>query len=272
MDKIIVKDLEVFAHHGYFQEEKVLGQKFVISLEVGLDFNKATKNDDLNETIHYGILCEDVEREFKKEKFDLIEKAAEHITQYLLNKYAEIKIIKVKVKKPWAPIGKPLKYAAVEIERKRAKAYVAMGSNMGNKEENIRTAIDIIKKSNHTKVLKVSSFYSTEPVGYVEQDTFLNGAIEVETTLQPVEFIEYLLSVEKELKRERIIKWGPRTLDLDLILYEDIVLSKEEAVVPHPRMHMRLFVIEPLYEIAPYALHPLLNKRIFEIKEELEKN
>ncbi|WP_142414754.1 2-amino-4-hydroxy-6-hydroxymethyldihydropteridine diphosphokinase [Hathewaya massiliensis] len=271
MDKITIKDLEVFANHGYFKEEKVLGQKFLISLEVGLDFQKAAKEDDLKETVHYGILCEDVEREFKRETFDLIEKAAQYTVDFILNKYPEIMKIKLEVKKPWAPIGKPLKYAAVSIKRRRSKAYIAMGSNMGDKEENLKRAIKLIGESNHTRIKKTSKFYSTKPVGYIEQDDFLNGALEVETTLSIIELIEFLLSVEKELKRERIIKWGPRTLDLDLLLYGDKISSIEEAVVPHPRMHERMFVIEPLCEIAPYALHPLLNKRVWEIKEELTK-
>lgn len=271
MDKIIIEDLEVFANHGYFKEEKVLGQKFLISLEVSLDFKKAAKEDELRETVHYGILCEDIEREFKRNSFDLIEKAAQYIIDFILGKYPEIKKVKLKVKKPWAPIGKSLKYVAVEMEKRRAKAYIAMGSNMGDREENLKKAINLIEASEHSKIKKVSKFYSTKPVGYLEQDDFLNGALEIETTLSIKDLIEFLLSVEKELKRERIIKWGPRTLDLDLLLYEDEISSIEEAVVPHARMHERMFVIEPLCEIAPYALHPLLNKRIWEIKENLIK-
>ncbi|AWZ48125.1 2-amino-4-hydroxy-6-hydroxymethyldihydropteridine pyrophosphokinase [Clostridiaceae bacterium 14S0207] len=270
MDKIIIKDLEVFANHGYFKEEKALGQKFLISIEVFLNFTKAAKEDDLNKTVHYGILCEEIEKEFKKETFDLIEKATEHLATFVLKTHKEVKKVKVKVKKPWAPIGKSLKYAAVEIERERVTAYIALGSNMGDKEQNIRMAIENTDKSEYIDVKKVSNFYSTKPMGYLDQDDFVNAVMEVETLYSMEELVMFLLCVEKELKRERIIKWGPRTIDLDLILYEDKINTSEIAIVPHPRMHERLFVIEPLCEIAPFVLHPLLNKRIWEIKEDLE--
>lgn len=270
MDKIIIEDLEIFANHGYFKEEKVLGQKFLISIQVFLDLKKAIDKDDLGQTVHYGLLCEEVEEEFKGKTFDLIEKAAENLARFILNKHREVKKVIVKLKKPWAPIGKPLKYAAVEIERERCTAYIALGSNMGEKEENLKMAIDIINKSTHTSVTKVSNFLITKPVGYVDQDDFLNAAAEVDTILSMDELVIFLLEVEKDLKRERIIKWGPRTLDLDLLLYEDKVNHSEIAIVPHPRMHERMFVLEPLNEIAPFAFHPLLNKRIFEIKQDLD--
>lgn len=269
MDKIIIKDLEVFANHGYFKEEKVLGQKFLISINVFLDLKKAIDKDDLGQTVHYGILCEEVEKEFKNKTFDLIEKAAENLAEFILNTHKEVKKVIVNLKKPWAPIGKSLKYAAVQIERERCTAYIALGSNMGDKEENLKKAIDTINKSIHTSVVKVSNFLVTKPVGYVEQDDFLNAAAEIDTILSMDELVIFLLEVEKELKRERLIKWGPRTLDLDLLLYEDKVNHSDIAIVPHPRMHERMFVLEPLSEIAPFAFHPLLNKRIFEIKEEL---
>lgn len=271
MDKIYIEDLEIFANHGVFNEENVLGQKFLISLELDIDLREAGKTDDLAKTINYGELCWAVEEEFKKENYNLLEKCSEKVCEYILVKYEQVKGVKIKLKKPWAPIGKPLKYAAVEMERKKHTAYIGVGSNMGDKTENIDLALDKINKSNHTKVKKVSSIIETEPFGYTEQDKFLNCALEIETLLMPDELVTYLLEVEKELKRERIIKWGPRTIDLDVLLYDDIVTNTEIAVIPHPGISKRMFVLEPLSEIAPYVVHPLLNKRIVEIKEELEK-
>lgn len=271
MDKINIKDLEVYAYHGVNFEEKTMGQKFYISLVLSLDLREAGRSDDLNATVNYAELCHVVEEEFKAYKYDLIEKAAEYLAEFLLLKYEKLEKINVCIKKPWAPIGKPLKYVAVEIERAWHRAYIALGSNLGNKEDNIEKAINKIKSLNTCKLLKTSKIYKTKPVGYLEQDDFLNCVIEVKTLLLPSELMKELLAIEKELKRERIIRWGPRTIDLDVILYDDIVTSSDDIVIPHPRMHERLFVLKPLSDIAPYVVHPLIRKRIITLMEELSK-
>ncbi|MCY6484695.1 2-amino-4-hydroxy-6-hydroxymethyldihydropteridine diphosphokinase [Clostridium aestuarii] len=270
MDKIYIEDLEVYAFHGVNEEEKRMGQKFLISVELFLDLSQAGKSDDLTKTVNYGQLCCDIEEEFKNEKYDLIEKSAEEIAKYILLNYDLPQRVKVIVKKPWAPIGKPIKYAAVEVDRAWHKAYIAVGSNLGSKEENIKQAINKINESGLTKVTKQSNIYETAPVGYLDQDNFFNGVFEVKTLLEPRELMKLLLKIEKDLKRERIIKWGPRTMDLDIILYDDCVTNFEEAIIPHPRMHERMFVLEPLCDIAPYLMHPVLNKRIYQLKEELK--
>ncbi|SHH55444.1 dihydroneopterin aldolase / 2-amino-4-hydroxy-6-hydroxymethyldihydropteridine diphosphokinase [Clostridium collagenovorans DSM 3089] len=269
MDKIIIKDLEIFAFHGVMEEEKKLGQKFILSLELYVNLREAGLSDDLNKTVHYGILAQEIEELFTSKSFDLIEKAAEEVANYILVNYEIIEKVKVTLKKPWAPILKPVDYVAVEIFREKHKAFVAVGANMGDKRKNIEEAFEIINSSSHCKIKKISEFYETEPVGYTEQDDFLNCAIEIETLLTPIELVRFLLSVEKNLKRERIIKWGPRTIDLDVILYDNIVSSDEEIIIPHPRMHERAFVLEPLNDIAPYEIHPILRKRVFELLKEV---
>jgi dihydroneopterin aldolase/2-amino-4-hydroxy-6-hydroxymethyldihydropteridine diphosphokinase len=272
MDKMYIKDLEVYAHHGVFKAEKTLGQRFLISIELFLCLREAGSTDDLSKTVHYGELCHLVEDEFKKESYDLIEKATEKIAEFILLKYDLVQRVKVKVKKPWAPIGRPLEYAAVELDRSWHTAYIGVGGNMGDKEKNMQEAFELINDSKHTKITKTSKFYETKPVGYVEQEDFLNCAIEVKTLLNPLELVRFLLSIEKELKRERIIRWGPRTVDLDVLLYDNLISSLEEIIVPHPRMQERMFVLEPLCDIAPYVMHPILNKRIIEIKASLKGN
>ncbi|MBK1809182.1 2-amino-4-hydroxy-6-hydroxymethyldihydropteridine diphosphokinase [Clostridium sp. YIM B02505] len=272
MDKLYIENLELFANHGVFGEEKSLGQKFIISLELFLSSREAATTGDLTKSVHYGELCHKLEKEFQKESYDLIETAAEKTAEFILKEYKILEAVKVTIKKPWAPIGKHLDYAAIEIYRKWNRAFIALGSNKGDKNYNLLTALEIISKSGHTKVNKVSNFITTEPWGYENQEKFLNGAAEISTILSPRELIDYLLQVESELKRERIIKWGPRTIDLDVLIYDDVISSDEHIVIPHPRMHERLFVIEPLAEIAPYEFHPILRKRIYEIKEHLLSN
>ena len=271
MDKIHIKDLEIYAYHGVFQQEKDMGQKFLLSLELSMDLKPAGKTDDLNMSVSYAEVCHRVEEEFKKHKFDLIEKVAEHIAEFILLEFNLIQGVKLFLKKPWAPIGMPIDYAGVEIERYWHKAYIGVGTNMGDKEKNINDSIEFINMSKVNKVIKKSELYKTKPVGYLEQDDFMNCALEIRTLLTPMELVEYLLDLEKNLKRERLVKWGPRTIDLDVLLYDDIISSKEEIVIPHPRMHERMFVLKPLADIAPYVMHPILNKRIYELKDELEK-
>ena len=145
-DRIYIKDLEIIAYHGVLKEEKELGQRFFISLEIQTDFREAGKNDDLTKTISYAEVCDDIEKIFLTAKYNLIEKCAEEIAEFLLEKYSRISELKVKIKKPWAPIRKAIDHVAVEIVRKRHKAYISLGSNIGDKEKNLNTALEEIKK------------------------------------------------------------------------------------------------------------------------------
>lgn len=271
LDKIYIRDLEIYGFHGANEEEKSMGQRFLVSAELFLDLSDAGKSDDLTKTVNYAELCWQLEEEFKKEKYDLIEKAAEKLVKYILLNYDRVQRVKLMLKKPWAPIGKPIKYVAVEVDRSWHKAYIGVGANLGDKEENIKEAIEKINLSGLAQVIKVANMYETKPVGYLEQDDFLNTVLEIKTLLDPRDLIKLLLKIEKELKRERVIKWGPRTIDLDILLYDDLVTDFEEVIIPHPRMHERMFVLKPLSDIAPYLMHPVLNKRIYQLVEELKE-
>lgn len=269
MDKIHIKDLEIIGFHGAIPEEKVLGQKFVLSFELDVDLRQAGKNDDLTKTVHYGELAQKVEEEFSKTSYDLIEKAAEEICEFVLLNYPLVKKVKLLLKKPWAPTRKHVEYVAVEIERKWNKVYIAAGSNLGDKEETLKEAIYIIDKRKDCVVTKVSNFYTTDPVGYEDQDQFVNCVFEINTLQTPSELMDTLLEVEKDFKRERIIRWGPRTLDLDIIFYDDIISYDEHILIPHPRAHERQFVMKPMCDINPYYVHPIYRKRVMDISSEL---
>ncbi|QXM07176.1 2-amino-4-hydroxy-6-hydroxymethyldihydropteridine diphosphokinase [Crassaminicella indica] len=129
------------------------------------------------------------------------------------------------------------------------RAYLGIGSNMGNKKENIKKSVQLLKEHPDIKVLNISSFYETAPVGYTDQDWFLNIVLEIVTNLDPYKLLSYCQHIEKILKRKRIIRWGPRTIDVDLLLYEGFSSNDENLIIPHPRMHERAFVMIPLYEI-----------------------
>ena len=149
-----------------------------------------------------------------------------------------------------------------------AKVYLSIGSNVGNKLINMKKAITSIKKN--LRVTKISPIYKTEPVGYKKQDWFLNCAVEAETDMEPFKLLSFLKSIEKRLKRKKVFRYGPRTMDIDIIFYGDKILKSGKLVIPHPRMHRRLFVLEPLSRISPNFVHPEYKKTIEELKNKLK--
>ena len=131
-------------------------------------------------------------------------------------------------------------------------AYVGLGSNLGDRESTLRRAVAMLGATRDVEVLAMSTLRETEPVGVVDQPRFLNGAVAVETTLGPRELLSLLLAIERELGRDRAgVRWGPRTIDLDLLLYGDEVRAEDWLQVPHPLVHERRFALEPLAELAP---------------------
>jgi 2-amino-4-hydroxy-6-hydroxymethyldihydropteridine diphosphokinase len=133
-----------------------------------------------------------------------------------------------------------------------ARAYVGLGANIGERAATLSRAVELLSAEDNVEVLVVSSFRETDPVGVVDQPPFLNGAAVLETALDPRELLDTLLRVERELGRVRDgTRWGPRTIDLDLLLYDERTLDEPGLRVPHPRLHERRFALEPLAEIAP---------------------
>lgn len=132
------------------------------------------------------------------------------------------------------------------------KAVIALGSNIGNPKENLDLAIALLREA--TEVLKVSSYYVTKPVGYEDQPDFVNAVCIIESELPAIDLLHMLHGIEKAMGRERTIKWGPRTIDLDIIQYGSLLSKAEELTLPHPRAHERKFVLEPWYEIEPEAI------------------
>lgn len=150
-------------------------------------------------------------------------------------------------------------------------AYIGLGSNLGDRRLNLRRALAALDERDGIAVRRVSSFVETEPVGGPPQGPFLNAAAELETTLEPRALLVALHEVERELGRERSVRWGPRTIDLDLLLYGGRVIDEPGLRVPHPRMHERRFVLAPLSAIAPDARHPALDATVRELLDRLDR-
>lgn len=147
-------------------------------------------------------------------------------------------------------------------------AYIALGSNLGDKEKNLRRALLLLTQQG-VEVVRVSSFLSTEPYGVTDQPQFLNAVACVRTSLAPLALLDVLLATELAMGRVRLRHWGERNIDLDLLLYEDVVLDTPRLRLPHPDMQNRDFVLLPLAEIAPELKHPTLQKTIYELTENL---
>lgn len=269
MDKIKIKNLEVFAHHGVFPEENVLGQKFIVTAALYTDTRNAGMTDELSASIHYGEICRQIEDFLTTHTFKLLERAAEMLAEMLLLKTPHLEKLCLEIKKPWAPVGLPLETVSVQIQRGWHTAYIALGSNIGDKERYLRHAIEALDTTPACKVTRVSSFLVTKPYGVTDQDDFLNGCLILRTLLTPHELLDVLHKIEQREGRERIVHWGPRTLDLDIIFYDDLILEEDDLCIPHVDMHRRDFVLKPLHEIAPYKHHPCSHKTIREMLEEL---
>lgn len=148
-----------------------------------------------------------------------------------------------------------------------AEAYLSLGSNVGDREGYLREAIRRLEHVGH--VTSVSSFYETEPVEFTDQAWFLNCAVAIEVEKTPMQFLCELLRIEQEMGRERVQKKGPRVIDIDIVLFDAIVVNTPDLTIPHPAMHDRRFVLEPLAEIAPAAWHPVLKKTVRELLDDL---
>lgn len=269
MDKIVIKNLNIFAYHGVFEEEKKNGQLFRISAELRLSLRKAAQQDDLRLAVNYADVCELIQEVTTREKCDLIETVAENIAAEILIKYRTVQGVRVKVSKPDAPIDMTFEDVAVVVDRERRTALLGLGSNLGDREQYLKTAVDQLGKDDYIKVKKVSSYIETEPYGPVDQPDFLNAAVLVETLYTAEELLMVTSDIEQDAKRERIIHWGPRTLDIDILLFDDEIISTERLTVPHKEMHLRDFVLRPADEIAPYLMHPVFKKTIHQLLEEL---
>ncbi|MCB5249954.1 MAG: 2-amino-4-hydroxy-6-hydroxymethyldihydropteridine diphosphokinase [Candidatus Cloacimonadales bacterium] len=150
-------------------------------------------------------------------------------------------------------------------------AILSLGSNLGNRENNLEQAVDRISLMPNTNILKKSGIIETKAWGNTSQPDFLNMAIMIETQFQPQELLYNLLQIEKHLGRIRTVKWAARSIDIDIIFYEDIVLNNEELTIPHPFMHERNFVLDSLLEICPYYIHPVFNMTVKQIKNKYKE-
>jgi dihydroneopterin aldolase/2-amino-4-hydroxy-6-hydroxymethyldihydropteridine diphosphokinase len=256
MDRIEIQGLRVVAVVGVLSHEREAAQPLRVDLSLEVDLRDAGRSDELGDTANYGAVAERVASLVREAKDLLLERLAHRVAEEVLA-FDRVDAVEVTVTKLRPPIPEDVEATAVQIRRTRAdvevvphsvhRAYVALGSNLGDREAFLRYGIAELGD-----VVAQSQVFETDPVGGPDgQGAYLNMAVVVETSLDPFAFMRRCQRIEAAAHRQRIVHWGPRTLDVDLLMYDDIRIDSPELVVPHPRYAQRRFVLAPLAEIAP---------------------
>ena len=266
MDKILVENYEVVACHGVNPEEKVNPQRFLISMEIESNFSMCAKNDNLDQTASYSAVCKIIKSFLSENSFDLIETIAVGLAKKVMVAFPVVKGVKVVVKKPDAPMKGNFDWVGVSTEKKWHKVYLSLGSNLGDRHGYLDLAVDELKGDDNFRFVRESSRIETAPYGGVADGTFVNSVVEVETVLSPYELLDAIHKIEEKGGRVRLERWGNRTLDVDILFYDDIIVGDEKLAIPHPDLANRDFVIIPLLELNENLVHPICKKRIKELK------
>lgn len=265
MEQILVQGLQVFGYHGVYEQEKEEGQTFLVNCVMDTSFASAIHSDDVGETVDYGTVCLFIKKYFEEKAYDLLEKVADELATSIMYAFPGIEKIQIQITKPNAPIPMEFESVGVRVEKKWHKVALAIGSNMGDKEKYLTDALETLIANPDIRNVIVSDYIETEPYGYVEQDKFLNGAVTLETLLSAEDLLIFLHEIEAKAERKREIHWGPRTLDLDILLYDDVCMHTKELTIPHIDMCNRMFVLEPLMQIAPGLVHPVRRRTIYDL-------
>lgn len=269
MDEIRIENLEVYAYHGVYEKEKEKGQTFFVNAVLYTDFASAGMKDDLELSTDYGSVCTFISKWMTEHRFDLLESIAERLSQAILFRFPLIQSLDLEIRKPEAPIPLPFESVSVKVHRGWHQVYLSVGSNMGDRRQHIQNALNALCSKKRIKDVVMSSLIETKPYGGVEQDDFLNGAISLKTLLSPADLLKFLHKIEASENRERLIHWGPRTLDLDILFYDKLVYEDDDLIIPHVDLENRSFVLEPLSELAPNFRHPILNRTVTQMKDAL---
>lgn len=258
-DRIHLRGVEAVGYHGVFPDEKRDGQTFVVDVVIELDLAAAGASDDLADTVSYADIAGEVVTRITGPSFDLIERLAEVVADDVLGR-ALVDAVTVTVHKPQAPVGHPFSDVAVEVHRRRGvPVVVALGANLGDARGSLESAVGALAALPGMRVRAVSPLVETDPVGGPEQPAYLNAVLVGDTTLTPAELLRRLHEIEAAHGRTREIRWGARTLDLDLIQFgapgtgSEVRRDGAELTLPHPRARERGFVLVPWLRADPAA-------------------
>ncbi|MCD8293890.1 MAG: 2-amino-4-hydroxy-6-hydroxymethyldihydropteridine diphosphokinase [Clostridia bacterium] len=266
MDTVFIQGLKIDACHGVNDEEKIFPQPFVIDMKIGYDMTDAVRSDAIELAVSYSSVCKILTDVVKNNKFNLLEKLATECAYTVMDKLPAVQTITITVKKPKAPV-KGAVFEAVGVTRQfeRVTAYLALGSSLGDRKAYLDLGVRKLTETRGIAVKRRSTYIESDPYGGVAKGKFLNAAVEITTYLTPHTLLTEINRIEAECGRMRTIKWGDRTLDIDIIFYGDEVVRDKDLTIPHPEYMKRDFVLAPLKAIAGDYFCPLLNKRVRDI-------
>lgn len=260
-DHVYINGLRVMVLIGVLPHEREAPQPIQIDVDVEVDLSRAGRSDDLHDTVNYGAMCDAIAALARGSSDLLLERLAQRVAECALG-FDGVEVAHVTVTKLNPPIDEELTSTAVRITRQRLEvlgesgdasqhiAIIALGSNLGDRVGHLQFAVDQL--SSVGSVRRESPVYETDPIGGPEdQGAYLNMVLVLETDLDPYALLRRLNVIEAEAQRERLVRWGPRTLDLDIIFYDDISIADDHLTIPHPRWAERRFVLTPLADIAP---------------------
>jgi dihydroneopterin aldolase / 2-amino-4-hydroxy-6-hydroxymethyldihydropteridine diphosphokinase len=260
-DRIELTGLRLEIPIGVLESEHGRTQPVELDVFIECDVSDAARTDEVNDTIHYGVVLDEIEAVLTATHHELLERAAE-VVAYTVLKHEAVTEVEICLRKLQPPVTQQLAHTAVRIRRRRSgvanfglvprhRAYVALGSNLGSRLQYLRRAVRELQSAQGSPVT-TSAIYETEPFGGREgQGAYLNMVVAVDTTMDPYALLRECQRLEDLAVRVRAERNGPRTLDADVLAYEGTVITSEMLTIPHPRMFERRFVLEPLLDIAP---------------------
>lgn len=259
-DSITLSGVRAFGYHGVLAPERREGQVFVVDVCLRLDVTVAAGTDDVADTVNYAEVAADIVAILQGPPRDLIETVVCEIADTVLRRYELLERVDVTLHKPQAPVGVPFGDVSIQVARRRdVPVVIALGANLGEAVGTVRRAISQLDGIPGVWGVRPSPLYRTAAVGGPDQDDYVNAVVLARTALSPARLLRALHEIEALAGRTRSVRWGPRTLDLDLIQYGDPVDDTEvrcqdgDLILPHPRAHERAFVLVPWSAIDPDA-------------------
>lgn len=269
MNTVKIRGLEIYGKIGVLEEEKKASQPFVFDIDLGVDFFEGAMRDDISLVVNYAEVCDLVAEIVGRGGLSLIEALAYECAFSIMERFP-VNCALITVWKPQAPVEHEFKNIGVTVELKRERAYLSLGSNLGDRRGFLDFALSELEITRGIAVRKVSSYIETEAYGGATERPFLNCAAEIETCLPPERLLSELHRIEASAGRKREVRWGDRTLDIDVVFYGKRVIATDDLCVPHADYKNREFVLKPLLEIAPELVCPKCGKKLSAIYEELK--
>ncbi|MDR0318891.1 MAG: 2-amino-4-hydroxy-6-hydroxymethyldihydropteridine diphosphokinase [Nitrososphaerota archaeon] len=284
MDKILIEGIQAWGTHGVLDFEKKHPQPFTVNVELWADLSKSYTTDDLQNTIDYTKIYDIIKTVIETQNFLLLERLSYVIIEKIFSHDERVQKIKLQVMKNKAPLGGQYTHVGIENKKNREhiltnntqnmktattvdsdvinadtakmkkehvcyKAVLSLGSNIGDRAQNMQKALEMLTDSDDIIILNKSKLYETEPVGYADQEKFYNAAIFIETALNPFDLYLKIKDIENTLGRKTTFRWGPRIIDIDIIAYEGCTINTKGLTLPHKEYMQRAFVLKPLSDM-----------------------